>query len=116
MVVADDARLMVGIHWYGYGNWEKIRLDPKLGLTTKIAPATLGERETFLPRAPNLDNRASALLQKVPLPNQRFMCGLFLNAHEFVYFWTMFFSCFFVCDYLIYGLLIVEGFYHVLII
>jgi len=56
---------MVGIHWYGYGNWEKIRLDPKLGLTTKIAPATLGERETFLPRAPNLDNRASALLQKV---------------------------------------------------
>ncbi|ONM60440.1 Protein CHROMATIN REMODELING 5 [Zea mays] len=60
----DDARLMVGIHWYGYGNWEKIRLDPKLGLTTKIAPATLGERETFLPRAPNLDNRASALLQK----------------------------------------------------
>ncbi|CAN6219810.1 unnamed protein product [Urochloa humidicola] len=60
----DDARLMVGIHWYGYGNWEKIRLDPKLGLSTKIAPATLGERETFLPRAPNLDNRASALLQK----------------------------------------------------
>ncbi|KAL6841831.1 hypothetical protein ACP4OV_028343 [Aristida adscensionis] len=60
----DDARLMVGIHWYGYGNWEKIRLDPKLGLTTKIAPATLGERETFLPRAPNLDNRASALLYK----------------------------------------------------
>jgi hypothetical protein len=59
---------MVGIHWYGYGNWEKIRLDPKLGLTTKIAPATLGERETFLPRAPNLDNRASALLQKVPSP------------------------------------------------
>jgi hypothetical protein len=56
---------MVGIHWYGYGNWEKIRLDPKLGLATKIAPATLGERETFLPRAPNLDNRASALLQKV---------------------------------------------------
>ncbi|KAL5197699.1 hypothetical protein ABZP36_001211 [Zizania latifolia] len=60
----DDARLMLGIHWYGYGNWEKIRLDPKLSLTTKIAPATLGERETFLPRGPNLDNRASALLQK----------------------------------------------------
>lgn len=56
---------MVGIHWYGFGNWEKIRLDPKLGLTTKIAPATLAERETFLPRAPNLDNRAGALLQKV---------------------------------------------------
>ncbi|VAH27010.1 unnamed protein product [Triticum turgidum subsp. durum] len=63
-IETDDARLLLGIHWYGYGNWEKIRLDAKLGLTTKIAPATLGERETFLPRAPNLDNRASALLQK----------------------------------------------------
>ncbi|XP_020108708.1 protein CHROMATIN REMODELING 5 isoform X2 [Ananas comosus] len=60
----DDARLLLGIHYHGYGNWEKIRLDPRLCLGRKIAPATLGERETFLPRAPNLDNRASALLQK----------------------------------------------------
>ncbi|XP_038972967.1 protein CHROMATIN REMODELING 5 isoform X2 [Phoenix dactylifera] len=60
----DDARLLLGIHYHGYGNWEKIRLDPRLGLTRKIAPVTLGERETFLPRAPNLDNRASALLAK----------------------------------------------------
>ncbi|CAD5165770.1 unnamed protein product [Musa acuminata subsp. malaccensis] len=60
----DDARLLLGIYYHGYGNWEKIRLDPSLGLTKKIAPITLGERETFLPRAPNLDNRASALLQK----------------------------------------------------
>jgi chromodomain-helicase-DNA-binding protein 1 len=76
---------MVGIHWYGYGNWEKIRLDPKLGLTTKIAPATLGERETFLPRAPNLDNRASALLQKVLSPHLypqscHFYAGTFGNS------------------------------------
>ncbi|KAF9595153.1 hypothetical protein IFM89_037582 [Coptis chinensis] len=61
---ADDARLLLGIHYYGFGNWEKIRLDPKLGLTRKIAPATLAQRETFLPRAPNLDQRASALLRK----------------------------------------------------
>ncbi|EHA8587062.1 hypothetical protein COCNU_scaffold001363G000010 [Cocos nucifera] len=60
----DDARLLLGIHHHGYGNWEKIRLDARLGLTRKIAPVTLGERETFLPRAPNLDNRASALLAK----------------------------------------------------
>ncbi|PKA67000.1 CHD3-type chromatin-remodeling factor PICKLE [Apostasia shenzhenica] len=60
----DDARLLLGVHYHGFGNWEKIRLDPKLGLARKIAPANLGERETFLPRAPNLDNRASALLQK----------------------------------------------------
>ncbi|KAF9601223.1 hypothetical protein IFM89_017408, partial [Coptis chinensis] len=61
---ADDARLLFGIHYYGFGNWEKIRLDPKLGLTRKIAPATLAQRETFLHRAPNLDQRASALLCK----------------------------------------------------
>ncbi|WOL00553.1 protein CHROMATIN REMODELING 5 [Canna indica] len=60
----DDARLLLGIYYHGYGNWEKIRLDPMLGLTKKIAPVTLGDRETFLPRAPNLDNRAGALLQK----------------------------------------------------
>ncbi|XP_074582487.1 protein CHROMATIN REMODELING 5 [Curcuma longa] len=60
----DDARLLLGIYYHGYGNWEKIRLDQRLCLTKKIAPVTLGERETFLPRAPNLDNRASALLQK----------------------------------------------------
>lgn len=60
----DDARLLLGVHYHGFGNWEKIRLDPTLGLTRKIAPVTLGDRETFLPRAPNLDNRASALLQK----------------------------------------------------
>ncbi|PIA48224.1 hypothetical protein AQUCO_01400659v1 [Aquilegia coerulea] len=60
----DDARLLLGIHYHGFGNWEKIRLDPRLGLTRKIAPATLAQRETFLPRAPNLDQRASALLRK----------------------------------------------------
>lgn len=63
--LVDDARLLLGIYYHGYGNWEKIRLDTRFGLTKKIAPVTLGERETFLPRAPNLDNRASALLQKV---------------------------------------------------
>lgn len=70
--LVDDARLLLGIYYHGYGNWEKIRLDQRLCLTKKIAPVTLGERETFLPRAPNLDNRASALLQKV-------MCCLFCH-------------------------------------
>lgn len=60
----DDARLLLGVHYHGFGNWEKMRLDPKLGLSKKIAPATLAQRETFLPRAPNLDQRASALLRK----------------------------------------------------
>ncbi|CAA6654095.1 unnamed protein product [Spirodela intermedia] len=60
----DDARLLLGIYYHGFGNWEKIRLDSRLGLTRKIAPSTLGEGETFLPRAPNLDSRATNLLQK----------------------------------------------------
>ncbi|KAF8403596.1 hypothetical protein HHK36_011700 [Tetracentron sinense] len=60
----DDARLLLGIHYHGFGNWEKIRLDPELGLAKKIAPVELSEIETFLPRAPNLDQRASALLRK----------------------------------------------------
>uniref|UniRef100_A0A1D1Y7W7 Chromodomain-helicase-DNA-binding protein 1 n=2 Tax=Anthurium amnicola TaxID=1678845 RepID=A0A1D1Y7W7_9ARAE len=60
----DDARLLLGIYYHGFGNWEKIRLDSRLGLHRKIAPVTLGEGETFLPRAPNLDSRAANLLQK----------------------------------------------------
>ncbi|PHU01785.1 Protein CHROMATIN REMODELING 5 [Capsicum chinense] len=60
----DDARLLLGIHYHGFGNWEKIRLDQKLGLTKKIAPVELQHHETFLPRAPQLKERASQLLQK----------------------------------------------------
>ncbi|XP_038692597.1 protein CHROMATIN REMODELING 5-like isoform X2 [Tripterygium wilfordii] len=59
----DDARLLLGIHYHGFGNWEKIRLDESLGLTKKIAPVELQHHETFLPRAPNLKDRANALLE-----------------------------------------------------
>ncbi|KAL1832124.1 hypothetical protein ACET3Z_001775 [Daucus carota] len=59
----DDARLLLGIHYHGFGNWEKIRLDEKLGLTKKIAPVELQHHETFLPRAPQLKERASQLLE-----------------------------------------------------
>ncbi|KAK8515660.1 hypothetical protein V6N13_139370 [Hibiscus sabdariffa] len=59
----DDARLLLGIHYHGFGNWEKIRLDERLGLAKKIAPAELQHHETFLPRAPNLKERANALLE-----------------------------------------------------
>ncbi|KAL8480023.1 hypothetical protein ACS0TY_026817 [Phlomoides rotata] len=59
----DDARLLLGIHYYGFGNWEKIRLDEKLGLTKKIAPVELQHHETFLPRAPQLKERATQLLE-----------------------------------------------------
>lgn len=59
----DDARLLLGVYYHGFGNWEKIRLDERLGLTKKIAPVELQTHETFLPRAPNLKDRASALLE-----------------------------------------------------
>ncbi|XP_010557504.1 PREDICTED: protein CHROMATIN REMODELING 5 isoform X2 [Tarenaya hassleriana] len=59
----DDARLLLGIYYHGFGNWEKIRLDESLGLTKKIAPVELQHHETFLPRAPNLKERANALLE-----------------------------------------------------
>ncbi|KAG8660293.1 hypothetical protein MANES_02G141700v8 [Manihot esculenta] len=59
----DDARFLLGIHYHGFGNWEKIRLDERLGLSKKIAPAELQHHETFLPRAPNLRDRANALLE-----------------------------------------------------
>lgn len=59
----DDARLLLGIHYHGFGNWENIRLDERLGLMKKIAPVELQHHETFLPRAPNLKERANALLE-----------------------------------------------------
>lgn len=64
-MTVDDARLLLGIYYHGFGNWEKIRLDEKLGLTKKIAPVELQHHETFLPRAPNLKERANALLEMV---------------------------------------------------
>ncbi|CAK9184372.1 unnamed protein product [Ilex paraguariensis] len=61
----DDSRLLLGIHYHGFGNWEKIRLDERLGLMKKIAPVELQYGETFLPRAPQLRDRASLLLEMV---------------------------------------------------
>ena len=65
LLTVDDARLLLGIYYHGFGNWEKIRLDERLGLMKKIAPVELQHHETFLPRAPNLKDRASALLEQV---------------------------------------------------
>ncbi|KAI3469084.1 hypothetical protein Pfo_025747 [Paulownia fortunei] len=49
----------------GFSNWEKIRLDEKLCLTKKIAPVEFQHHETFLPRALQLKERASQLLEVV---------------------------------------------------
>jgi len=65
LLIVDDARLLLGVYYHGFGNWEIIRLDERLGLTKKIAPVELQHHETFLPRAPNLRNRSNALLEQV---------------------------------------------------
>lgn len=70
----DDARLLLGIHYHGFGNWEKIRLDEKLGLAKKIAPVELQHHETFLPRAPQLKERASQLLEMVQYFTKNIIC------------------------------------------
>lgn len=72
LVSVDDARLLLGIIYHGFGNWEKIRLDESLGLTKKIAPVELQHHETFLPRAPNLKERATALLEMVHTTTETF--------------------------------------------
>lgn len=69
----DDARLLLGILYHGFGNWEKIRLDESLGLAKKIAPVELQHHETFLPRAPNLKERATALLEMVDVTCLQFI-------------------------------------------
>lgn len=69
----DDARLLLGVHYHGLGNWEKIRTDDRLGLSDKIAPAGMSAAETSLPRANHLDARATALLRKVWRTLQEFI-------------------------------------------
>ena len=78
LFTVDDARLLLGIHYHGFGNWEKIRLDERLGLMKKIAPVELQHHETFLPRAPNLKDRANALLEQVYYLNSNFSIMFFL--------------------------------------
>eukprot|EP00850_Spirogloea_muscicola_P013538 SM000092S24506 [mRNA] locus=s92:280974:290959:- [translate_table: standard] len=59
----DDAHLLLGIYYHGFGNWETIRMDSRLGLADKIAPLGTVASETSLPRASNLDARANSLLR-----------------------------------------------------
>jgi len=103
LFTVDDARLLIGIYFHGFGNWEKIRLDERLGLTKKIAPVELQHHETFLPRAPNLKDRANALLEQVcNYLNSNFImpfCSVFTiykstMGSPFLLF-SFFFHCFF---------------------
>lgn len=76
LFAVDDARLLLGVYYHGFGNWEKIRTDTRLCLMEKIAPAGTAAAETSLPRATHLDARASALLRKVVCQFVVFSCSI----------------------------------------
>lgn len=65
MDIVDDARLLLGVHYHGLGNWEKIRSDERLSLFDKLAPQGATAAETSLPRSTHLEARVNALLRKV---------------------------------------------------
>ncbi|XP_024377849.1 protein CHROMATIN REMODELING 5 isoform X3 [Physcomitrium patens] len=60
----DDARLLLGVHYHGLGNWERIRLDERLLLVDKLAPQGATSADTSLPRSTHLEARVNALLRK----------------------------------------------------
>ncbi|KAG7468199.1 hypothetical protein MATL_G00140300 [Megalops atlanticus] len=57
--VEDDTRLLLGIYEHGYGNWDLIKTDPDLKLSTKILPDDPDKK----PQAKQLQSRADYLLK-----------------------------------------------------
>ena len=55
----DDKALLRGIYEYGYSNWEQIKMEPELGLSSKIL---LGDKQ-LKPQANHLQTRADYLLR-----------------------------------------------------
>ena len=35
--IEDDSRLLAGVHEYGLGSWEAIKMDPSYGLADKVS-------------------------------------------------------------------------------
>ncbi|CAF4765294.1 unnamed protein product, partial [Rotaria sp. Silwood1] len=55
----DDKALLRGIYEYGYSNWEQIKMEPELGLSSKI----LLDDKQLKPQANHLQTRADYLLR-----------------------------------------------------
>ena len=55
----DDAKLHVGIHEHGLGNWESICSDLELGLSNKILPTN----KSMKPQGSHLQTRVEYLLK-----------------------------------------------------
>ncbi|XP_077514180.1 chromodomain-helicase-DNA-binding protein 1 isoform X3 [Amblyomma americanum] len=57
--VAEDSALLRGIYEHGMGSWEAMKMDPNLGLTSKILP----DGEELKPQCKHLQSRADYLLK-----------------------------------------------------
>ena len=55
----DDAKLLIGIYEHGLGNWESIRDNPTLGLSSKI----MRPDATLKPQGSHLQTRVEYLLK-----------------------------------------------------
>jgi chromodomain-helicase-DNA-binding protein 1 len=58
-LLEDDKALLRGIYEYGYSNWEQIKMEPELGLSSKI----LLDDKQLKPQANHLQTRADYLLR-----------------------------------------------------
>ncbi|KAB0801325.1 hypothetical protein PPYR_05679 [Photinus pyralis] len=54
----EDSKLLLGIHQYGMGSWEQIKMDPSLGIGDKIL-----SNDDKKPQAKHLQQRAEYLLK-----------------------------------------------------
>lgn len=55
----DDAALLRGVYEYGFGSWERVKMDPDLSLIEKILPTDKMKK----PQAKHLQTRADYLLR-----------------------------------------------------
>jgi len=69
----NDAMLLLGVHLYGFGSWDRVREDPELGLQDKLpgssqVPGEDGKMPGGLPKLNQVESRAAMLLRKMMSP------------------------------------------------
>ncbi|KAJ3343600.1 hypothetical protein HDU93_007481 [Gonapodya sp. JEL0774] len=71
--VKDDSMLLVGIYKYGYGSWEKMQEDPKLGFESKFFINDDDDDAKKKPQSIHLERRADTLIRawKAEMPLER---------------------------------------------
>ncbi|VDL30568.1 unnamed protein product [Hymenolepis diminuta] len=62
----DDVHLLVGVYEHGYDNWDAIKLDPDLGLASKMLPINSNERPQASHIRARVDYLLKALSKQVP--------------------------------------------------